>query len=120
MSAVRLYFDVDSMERAVIVGLRARGIDAITSQEVGTTDWNDEEQLEFACSQARVLFSFNASDFCRIHTEFLTQGKSHAGIILAPQQRYSIGERVRRLLELVGARSAEDMQNRLEFLSDWD
>ena len=63
--------------------------------------------------------SFNASDFCRIHTEFLSQGRSHAGIILAPQQRYSIGERIRRLLKLIAARTAEQMHNQLEFLSDW-
>ena len=84
MSAVRLYFDADSMQRAVLAGLRVRGIDATTALEAGMTDRADEEQLEFARSEGRVLFSFNASDFCRIHTEFLSQGRSHAGIILAP------------------------------------
>ncbi len=43
----------------------------------------------------------------------------HAGIILARQRQYSVGEQMRRLLKLVGAMSAEDMQDRLEFLSDW-
>lgn len=62
---------------------------------------------------------FNASDFCRIHTEFLSQGRSHTGIILAPQRRYSIGERMRRLLKLIAARTAEQMHNQLESLSDW-
>ena len=62
-------------------------------------DGSDEEQLEHAASEARVLFSFNASDFQRIHTELVSEGKSHAGIILAPQQRYSVGEQVRRLLD---------------------
>ncbi len=76
-------------------------------------------KLEFASSQRRVLFSFNASDFCRIHAELLSHGKSHAGIILAPQQHYSIRERIRRLLKLIAAKTAEDMQNQLEFLSDW-
>jgi hypothetical protein len=119
MSAVRLYFDADSMQRAVVVGLRARGVDAATALEAGTTRRTDEEQLEFARSQGRVLFGFNVSHFSRLHAEYLSQGKPHAGIILAPQQRYSVGERVRRLLKLMGARSAEEMQNRLEFLSDW-
>ncbi len=120
MSDIRLYFDVDSMERAVIAGLRARGIDALTSQEAGTTNQSDEEQLRFARSEGRVLFTFNASDFCRIHTQWLASGNSHAGIILAPQQRYTIGERIRRLLKLVAAVSASEMHNRLEFLGDWD
>ena len=107
------------MQRAIILGLRARGLDATTAQEAGMADATDEEHLEFARTQGRVLFSFNASDFIRIHTEYLSQGKSHAGIILAPQQRYSVGERIRRLLKLVAARSAEEMQDQVEFLSDW-
>jgi hypothetical protein len=119
MTALRLYFDADSMERAVVLGLRARGIDVTTALEAGITDRTDEEQLEFATSQGRALFSFNASDFSRIHTEFLSQGKSHSGIILAPQQRYSVGERIRRLLRLISARSAEQMHNGVEYLSNW-
>ena len=119
MTAVRLYFDADSMQHAVVRGLRARGMDATTALEAGMADSSDEEQLEFAASQGRVLFSFNASDFCRIHTKFLSEEKSHAGIILAPQRRYSIGEQVRRPLRLTAARSAEQMRDRVEFLSNW-
>lgn len=66
-----------------------------------------------------MLFSFNVSDFQRIHTQHLSQGTTHAGNILAAQQRYSVGERIRRLQKLIAARSAEEMNNRLEFLSDW-
>jgi hypothetical protein len=119
MSQARLCFDADSMQRAVLAGLRARGVDAMTALEAGLIDGSDEEQLEYARSQRRVLFSFNASHFYRIHSELLSQGESHAGILLAPQQRYSIGERVRRLLKLIAARTAEEMRDRLEFLGDW-
>lgn len=119
MSVVRLYFDADSMERAVVSGLRARGIDATSALEVGMADSSDEEQLEFARTEGRVLSSFNVADFQRIHTQYLSQGETHAGIILAAQQRYSVGERIRRLQKLIAARSAEEMNDRLEFLSDW-
>ena len=119
MSVARLYLDADSMERAVLFGLRARGIDATSAQEAGMADSSDEEQLEFSRTNGRVLFSFNVSDFQRIHSEYMSQGRSHAGIILAAQQRYSIGERIRRLQKLIAVRSAEEMENRLEFLSDW-
>ena len=87
--------------------------------EAGMADASDEEQLEFATVQHRVLFSYNASDFQRIHTEYLTAGKSHAGIILAPQQRFTIGDQIRLLLRLINAKSAEEMHDRLEFLSNW-
>ncbi len=119
MSLVRLYLDADSGERGLLTGLRARGVDATTALESGMTAATDEEQLEFAGSHGRVLVSFNSSDFCRIHTELLSQGRSHVGIILVAQQRYSIGERLRRLLKLIAGRTAEEMHNRLEFLSDW-
>ena len=107
------------MERAIVSGLRARGIDATSALEVGMADRSDEEQLEFARTEGRVLFSFNVSDFQRIHTQYLAQGKTHAGITLAAQQRYSVGERIRRLQKLIATRSAEEMTDRLEFLGDW-
>jgi hypothetical protein len=67
----------------------------------------------------RVLFSFNRGDFFRLHTEYLAQGKSHAGIILANQQQYSVGEQMRRILRLTATKSATDMKNQIEFLSSW-
>jgi hypothetical protein len=89
MSALRLYFDADSMQRGVLAGLRARGVDAITAQEAGMVGRSDEEHVEFARSQGRVVFSFNVSHFSRIHAELQARGQSHAGIIVASQQRKS-------------------------------
>ena len=80
----------------------------------------DEEQLEYAGKEGRVLFRYNVSDFFRIHTETLSKGATHSGIILAPQRQYGIGGRIRRILKLVSGKSAEEMQDRVEFLSDWD
>ena len=56
-------------------------------------------------------------DFYRLHIVFQAERKSHAGIILAQQQRYSVGQQSRRLLRLIGGKSAEEMKNRAEFLS---
>jgi hypothetical protein len=119
MSVIRLYFDADALQHAMVSGLRARGVDAMTALEAGGMRWSDEEQLAFALSRGRVLFAFNIRHFSRIHAEYVSQGKSHAGIVLAPQQRYTVGERIRRLLALIAARTAEQMQDHLEFLSDW-
>ncbi len=80
---------------------------------------SDEEHLGYATTQRRVLYSFNCRDFYRLHTAFLTQGKSHAGIILGRQQQYSVGEQVRRLLKLITTKTAEDMKNQVEFLGSW-
>lgn len=104
---IRLYLDEDSMRRTLVETLRARGVDVLTTLEVGMIERMDQEHLEYATSQGRVLFSFNVGDFYRLHTTFLAQGKSHAGIILARQQHYSVGEQMRRLLKLIATKSEE-------------
>ncbi|SPE35798.1 conserved hypothetical protein [Candidatus Sulfopaludibacter sp. SbA6] len=45
--------------------------------------------------------------------------RTHAGIIVAPQQQYSVGEELRRIMRLISRSTAEQMQNQLEFLSSW-
>lgn len=116
---IRLYCDEDSVQHALVAALRKRDVDIQTSLEAGTTGQQDDRQLEYAAAHGRAIYSFNVGDFCRIHSEWLADGRSHAGIVLARQQRYSIGEQMRRLLRLLARVSAEEMQNRLEFLSDW-
>ena len=74
---------------------------------------------QWSTEHARVLFTCNARDFYKLHTLLIESGASHGGIILAPQQQYSIGEQLRRLLKLIAARSTEEMRNHLEFLSNW-
>jgi hypothetical protein len=116
---IRLYIDEDAMSRPLVNGLRARGIDVITVAEEKRRGLNDELQLEFATRQGRVLCTSNIGDFYRLHTEYLRQGKAHAGIIFIPQQRYGVGEQIRRLLKLISTKSAETMQSQVEFLSAW-
>jgi hypothetical protein len=65
------------------------------------------------------LYSSNIRDFYRLHTEFLTKGESHAGIILVQQQRYSVGQIMRGILRLIASKSAEEMHEKVEFLSGW-
>lgn len=42
-----------------------------------------------------------------------------SGSIVAPQQRYGVGEELRRLMPWIGKVSAKAMHNRLEFPSTW-
>src|SRR5262252_9310953 len=65
------------------------------------------------------LYSFNVRDYCRLHGEFLAKDQSHAGIIIAKQQHYSVGEQMRRLLKLIATKPAEEMRNQIDFLSHW-
>ncbi len=107
------------MYHPVIAGLRARGIDVTSVAEEENEGLEDVDQLEYATAHNRVLCTSNSGDFLRLHTEYLRQGKMHAGIMIITQQRYGVGEQIRRLLRLIAAKSAEDMQNNIEFLSAW-
>lgn len=81
---------------------------------------SDDEHLGYATAEGRVLCTFNVADFYRIHGQYLREGKTHSGIVLVQQQRYALGEQVRRMLKLIATESAESMQNRAEFLSAWE
>lgn len=112
---IRLYLDEDTMDRALVSALRARGVDVLTAHESDMIERKDDEHLVFATTKGRVLYSFNVGDYCRLSSD----GRSHAGLVLAHQQRYSVGEQMRRLLRLMNTLSAEEMQNRIEFLGAW-
>ena len=119
MSQLSLYLDEDAMRRSLVFGLRARNVDVLTAFEAGMIKRNDEDHLAAASAAGRVLYSFNMADFCILHQSWISEGQFHFGIIVAPQQRYAVGEELRRLMRLVGSVSAEEMRNRVEFLSAW-
>ena len=116
---IRLYLDEASMHRGLVRALRARGVDVITALDVGMIEREDTEHLGYATEQGRVLCTFNAGDFYRLHSDYLSQGKRHTGIILMQQRRFSVGEQMRRLLRLIANKSADEMENWIEFLSAW-
>jgi hypothetical protein len=108
------------MDKDLIQALRARGVDVATALEADLIGREDRVHLDYAAAQGRVLYSFNIGDFYRLHATYLAEGKSHAGMILARQQHYSVGEQMRRLLKLIATKSAEEVKNQVESLSAWD
>ena len=111
--------DEDSMDQDLVRALRARNVDVVTALDAGMTGRSDSENLDYASAQGRVLYTFNVGDFYYLHSERLREGRPHAGLVIAPQQRYAVGEQMRRLLRLIATRSASDMSGRVEFLSAW-
>lgn len=116
---IKLYVDEDAMSHDLADALRLRGVDVVTALDAGMLGRSDEEQLMFASIHSRALFSFNTSDFVSLHSDFLLNGKNHAGIIVARQRQLSIGEQMRRLLRIVASLTEEEMINRLEYLASW-
>jgi len=119
VSQIRLYLDEDSKRKVLVFGLKVRNVDVITAGDAEMINRDDEDHLVNASASGRVLYTFNTSDYCALHQVWMTQWRSHAGIIVVPQQRYSVGEELRRLMRVVSSVTAEQMRNRLEFLSAW-
>ncbi|MDA1276895.1 MAG: DUF433 domain-containing protein [Verrucomicrobia bacterium] len=63
--------------------------------KLGFDERSDEDQLLWATSAGRVIYTINARHFCRLHRTFLEVSRDHAGIIIGQQQRFSIGEQLR-------------------------
>jgi hypothetical protein len=116
VNPIKLYFDEDAMHSRKVSALRSRGVTVITVMDAGLTEKTDEEQLAF--ERECVLYTFNVSDSFRLHTQWISAGREHAGI-LAPQQRFSVGEQLRRILRLRAGATMSSMRNQIEFLSNW-
>lgn len=115
---IRLYLDEDSARRSLARELRTRGADVVTAAEIGTGGQTDEQQLTWATTNFRVLYSFNRGHFYGLHTAWIRAGRSHAGIVLS-RQDLPVGEQMRRLLRLIHLLTAEEMVDHVEFLSNW-
>lgn len=119
MSQVKIYIDEDATDSDLVAALRSRGVTVITALDAGLAEKSDDEQLAFAAEHGCVFYTFNVSDFYRLHTEWVGAGRELAGMILAPQQRFSVGEQLRRILRLRATTATVSMRNHVEFLGNW-
>jgi len=119
MSQVRLYLDEDSMRRSLVFALRARNVDVLTAAEANMINREDGDHLAAASALGRTLFTHNTADYCALHRQWIQRKRTHSGIIVAPQQRFSVGEEMRRIMRLISQRTSEEMLCRLEFISSW-
>jgi hypothetical protein len=107
------------MDCDLVAALRSRGVTVITVLDSGLVGKPDEEQLAFSTERECVLYTFNVCDFYRIHTEWVDAGRTHGGIPLSRQQRFSVGEQLRRILRIRAVKTAASMMNEIEFLGNW-
>lgn len=71
----KLYLDEDVHKR-IALSLRLKGYDVISAHEVRNHGIPDYEQLEYAISEERAIFTFNAGDFKNSMKNILKQEKS--------------------------------------------
>ncbi len=98
----RLLLDED-MDGDLAKALRARGIDVVRVQELGTSGDADPDQLALAVTLERAIVTFNRGDFTALHCEYMKEGRHHYGIFTCPQ--VPIGEVLRRLLKALDEHS---------------
>ncbi len=113
---LRFYLDED-VDISLSQALKNRGVDIVTTQKAGNTGSSDQEQLLYAKEQQRVVISHNIRDFVLLHKNFLSNNRKHGGIIVSDQ--LPIGTLLRRTMRLWFTLDANDMENRIEFLSNW-
>lgn len=75
----------------VVKGLRQRGLDVITVQEMGLSSAEDVTIMDRAREEGRVIYTRNAN-FLRLHLA----GFKHAGIFYHHTLAYSTGEAIRK------------------------
>ena len=108
----RIKFHLDeNVSNAIAQGLRRRGIDVTTTPEVGLMAASDEEQIEFALKEERVIFTQD-DDFLRLHQ----RGITHNGIAYCRQRSRSIGEIIKTLILIWEFIEPEAIKGQVEFI----
>ena len=119
MNQIRLYIDEDASRKSFVEALRRSNIDVISTPEAHNRGFSDAEQLIWATKNNRIMYTFNVGDFCQLHTIYVTERKHHSGIIVVPRQRYSVGEQLKGLKNLIKSISSEEIKSQLIFLGTY-
>lgn len=111
-SHMQLNFYADeNVPIAVSKGLKRRGINILTVQEVKLLSKNDWEQLKYASQQQRVIITHDSDFLTLIRKEKI----EHQGILFFTRQ-VGIGEAVEEIERIWLTYSAEDLQGAVLFL----
>lgn len=116
MTKPTLYLDHD-VHLYFVAAIWRRTYEVYSTKECSNQRLPDEEQLNFAAERNWTLLSYNIADFHVLHRKWMTQRKTHAGIILATQ--FDPGRTLRRLLNLLFLATPADLHSRILFLGSW-
>ncbi len=112
-----LFLDED-VDTGLVAPLRARGYAAYCVRDLGLLHNSDSEQLAFAAQRGWTLVTHNVKHFQLLHTHWIAEGKTHAGIIVS--KRMEIRRVLAALLNVLDRFSAEEMQNQLLYLQNYE
>ena len=107
--AVRFYTD-EHISRAVIKGLRQRGVDVLSVQDTKLYGASDRDHLARATSEKRIIVTHDA-DFLRLNRT----NHDHFGIAYA-HRFTSVGDMIRGLMLIHLVMTRDEMQGRVEYI----
>ena len=109
LTVIRYHLD-ENMPNAVAAGLRKRGRDVTSSNEVGLLGASDEKQLAFSHANGRVIVTRD-DDLLTLNSE----GAPHSGIVYW-LEKHSLGQLIKDLDQLCFEMTASDIVGRIIFL----
>lgn len=109
MATIKFLTD-ENVSRAVVMGLRRRGVDVLTVAEAGNLGASDEAILGIARETERVIFTQD-DDFLRLAAIV----PDHRGIVYTSQEN-TVGEIIRGLMLIYQVLEAEEMAGHVEYL----
>ncbi|WP_368667609.1 DUF5615 family PIN-like protein [Synechocystis sp. LEGE 06083] len=101
----------ENISHSIALGLRHRSLDVTTTPKAGLLGVSDQEQLQFAASEGRVIFTQD-TDFLKLAQSF----PHHTGIVYCSQRNKSIGQIIQGLVLMWEILEPEEMFNHIEFL----
>jgi len=110
---LRLYAD-ECVNGRIVIGLRRRGVDIVTSEDQGLISASDSDQMTRAIALGRTLVTCD-HDFFTITNDLMTRQAPFPGIFFI-QPRATIGEAVRIIAEAAKVLDAPTMESRIEWV----
>lgn len=107
---IKFHLD-ENANSAIAQGLKRRRIDVTTTAEAGLISASDEQQLSFAHSQKRVIFTQDR-DFLQLHYS----GANHSEIVYRTKESRSIGEILRELILIWEVLTPEELIGNIEYI----
>lgn len=80
---MRFLLDED-VHPVVADAARGLGLDVVSVHELDRLGLSDQDQLEYATEEGRILVTRNRDDFIRLTVSFFQSGRLHRGLIIVP------------------------------------
>jgi predicted nuclease of predicted toxin-antitoxin system len=108
-------FGDESVQEAILLGLRTRGVEISWVQERNQQGMDDEQVADLALSERRVLLTTD-QDFLVLSAAAAVSGSPFPPVIFWPQQSRSVGVVISRVLQLIDRDDYDQLMGLLMFV----